>query len=300
MQQYRPSTDALGNPDVLRQRLAEDGYLYLPGLLPVERVLGVRHEVLRTLAEAGWLEEGSDPLDAKPGPARTDRDEDWWDGYVAVLALEAFNRLAHEPALVDLIRTVLGEPIVVHPQKIARITFPGTNYPTLPHQDFALIQGSGDTLTTWIPLGDCPAKLGGLQVLAGSHKEGLRSVTAAPGVGGLTVEGVEDDDPRWRTAERYAAGDVLLVHCLTVHAAPPNEGDRLRLSADFRFQSAQDPIAPGALLPTAFGGGHAAGWWQLTKGWSSTRWCEVAHPIRVVRYDKDPLRTPLSRFAESA
>ena len=41
--------------------------------------------------------------------------------------------------------------------------------PTPAHQDFPFIQGSARTFTTWIPLGECPRELGGLQVNAGTH-----------------------------------------------------------------------------------------------------------------------------------
>ena len=280
----------------LRRRLADDGYLFFPGLLPSERVLQVRAEVLDILGAQGWLAEGSDPADARGGAIRTDRDASWWEGFSAVLALESFNRLAHEPALTGIMRRVLGDDLVVHPQKIARITFPASAYPTPPHQDFIFIQGTADVLTSWIPLGDCPAELGGLRVLSGSHREGLHGVTRAEGVGNLTSEAVDPDDSRWRGTDGFRCGDVLVFHSLTVHYAPPNEGDRLRLSVDYRFQSASDPVAPGVLVPTAYETGNVKGWWALTKGWSTTEWCEVAHPIRIVRYSVDPLATPRSRL----
>ena len=49
------------------------------------------------------------------------------------------------------------------------------------------------------------------------------------------------DDAVWATAD-YACGDVLAVHCLTVHRACPNlTRDRVRISADFRYEPAGRP-----------------------------------------------------------
>ena len=86
--------------------------------------------------------------------------------------------------------------------------------------------GSGvqDMLTTWIPLTDVPAELGGLAVRPGGHRD--RPRRAAPA-----------GRHRARLGHhRLPAGDVIIFHCLTPHAALPNTGRRLRLSGDFRWQ----------------------------------------------------------------
>ena len=56
----------------------------------------------------------------------------------------------------------------------------------------------------------------------------------------VAAEPVGDDVPEdrpWAGAD-YEPGDVLLVHCLTLHRALPNRdpAGQLRLSADFRFR----------------------------------------------------------------
>ena len=62
----------------------------------------------------------------------------------------------------------------MHPMKISRLVFPqNTAFSTPPHQDFVPIQGTTDTYTCWIPLGDCPREHGGLTVRAGSHQSGV-------------------------------------------------------------------------------------------------------------------------------
>lgn len=60
----RRSDDCLLDAAALRARMAEDGYLFLPGALDRETVLAARQECLTRLAEAGALEAGTNPADA--------------------------------------------------------------------------------------------------------------------------------------------------------------------------------------------------------------------------------------------
>jgi len=269
-------------------RLATDGYLLLRGLLPAPAVLEVRAEVTRALAEVGWLAPGTDPVDAIPGPGFQPEQaaitDEYFTGYEAVQRLQAFHELAHDPALVTLAAALLGEDparVLVHPRKIFRASPPGDALRTPAHQDHRLIQGTVDVLTMWIPLGDCPVELGGLAVLTGSPAGGLRPIRPAPGVGGVVIDGDLDAlerDPNWRHVP-MAAGDVLLFHALTVHGARPNRSDRLRLSVDFRYQRASDPVAEGSLKPHWFP--RLPDHDELCRGWTSTAAVAVPDGVRV-------------------
>jgi hypothetical protein len=50
----------------------------------------------------------------------------------------------------------------------------------------------------------------------------------------------------WVTTD-YQAGDVIVFHCLTTHAALPNRERRMRFSAEYRWQLADQP-APRRLV----------------------------------------------------
>ena len=52
---FRDSTEHLNDGATLRARLAEDGYLFLRGLLPREVILDVRTRLLSKAMEGGWL-----------------------------------------------------------------------------------------------------------------------------------------------------------------------------------------------------------------------------------------------------
>jgi len=97
-----------------------------------------------------------------------------------------------------------------------------------------------------VPLGDCPEELGGLAVVPGSHLGGPRKAFRAEGAGGHAVP-VESDEA-W-VGGPMKAGDVLVFHSLTVHQGRDNQTDRIRLSADFRYQPADDQVARASLAP---------------------------------------------------
>lgn len=284
----------------LRRHLAEDGYLFVRGLLPDEVVGGVRAGVFDALGGAGWLAPEATVAAPVPTPAAVrEGAPGYLDAYAGIQRLQAFHELAHHERLTGLLAGVLDEPLLVHPRKIARTSLPRDDEYTPPHQDYRLIQGSVDTLTCWVPLGDCPVALGGLRVLEGSHAGGLREVVPGRGPGGLRVD-VDDADPGWRTTD-YRAGDVLVFTSLTVHGALRNDRDHLRFSADFRYQSLREPVASESLEPHY--APRIAGWDALTAGWTSRTAVEVPEGVvpAATRSPLDPeLRAAGSRLLAAA
>ncbi len=248
----------------LRRRLADDGYLYLRGLLRPADVRAAYDGVRAELSLGGWTDGDGHP--AGPQRALTIRDALNDPSFRAAVASRGLNRLPYLPALRAVVRLILGAAAFSYPAKVLR-----TVYPEPPskvtrgryiHQDFA-VSGVQDMLTTWLPLMDIPASLGGLAVLPGSHlgpPQRPRLLRA--------------DEPGWATTD-YRPGDVLLFHCLTSHAALPNHADRLRISADFRWQAADQP-APAELIlgPAASQPGRRPQVEMFTRLLSRERWWE--------------------------
>lgn len=284
----------------LAARLTSDGYVFLPGLLDRGLVLDVRGDVLDALDDQGWLGPRPDRNDAVPGPrSLSDQDDAWWPGYIAVQRLEAFHQLAHAAPILDIVSTLLGgAPVLVQPHKIARIRFPGPDQLTPPHQDFPFIQGTCDVLTAWIPLGDCPAEMGPLRVLKGSHRHGFREHAALAGGGGMGLE-IDGQDPRWRSTD-YRAGDVLVFSSLTIHDTAANHGDRIRLSADYRYQSALEPMNEGLVHPHAYP--SVPDWDEITQAWASTEWISIpsSTPLVKARFPDADLHPGASRFTATS
>ena len=83
MKKLKASNDALNEPEELRRRLAEDGYLYLRRIQDPEKLLALRREVMEVLMGVGWLAEGTDPMDgiARIDAQCTEGDPEYVDGY---------------------------------------------------------------------------------------------------------------------------------------------------------------------------------------------------------------------------
>ncbi len=261
------STPLLCQPAALRARGDAEGYLFFQGLLPPEPLLAVRRAILHIIGNHDLLRDDR-PLDDARGNVDAIAREELIGGcppavYRDVQRLEAFHRLAHRPELLSMYEALFGGDAVPHPRNIARVLLPAPNAePTPPHQDFIHIQGAVDTWTAWFPLGDCPRTLGGLSVLRKSHQRGVLPVAPAGGAGGLAAQLCRDEN-EW-LGHDYAVGDVLTFPSTTVHKGLPNRsGDRIRLSCDFRYQSARDPIEAKSLRPHR----DILDWPEIYAGW---------------------------------
>jgi ectoine hydroxylase-related dioxygenase (phytanoyl-CoA dioxygenase family) len=152
----------------------------------------------------------------------------------------------------------------------------------------------GDTefYTAWIPLHDCPTNIGPLRILEGSHRFGIQShekenlhvpeIPAGTELGEGWVGG------------QINAGDVLIFHSLTVHAASPNFSNRLRLSLDCRFQDSRRAFNPSNVV---FAGQSGKSWEKTYAGWSSD---ELKYYWKKMPLEFQPTRPEILRLAESA
>lgn len=228
--------------DAAGDAFARDGYLLVRGLIDVERVGELDRAVMTVLAEQELLEPGPDPV-AKFRATRAEYAR-------AFQRVEAFHALAYDPGLLSVVRAMVGADAFVHPKKLLRAIWPDVpELTTTAHQDLVYIGGAASTVTAWVPLRACAAHRGALRVLVGSHRDGLVKNVPDVSVSGARAD-VADDDPRWASAD-VEPGDVILFSAMTVHGATHNTSG-LRLSADFRYQSASDPIASRSLVPTGF------------------------------------------------
>jgi ectoine hydroxylase-related dioxygenase (phytanoyl-CoA dioxygenase family) len=253
-QPFVVSNDALADPSRLRKVMGEHGYLFLKNVAPHDAVLRLRRDILKLCREAGWLAPSGDDLEARwsgVGPF-TEGEQAYMDVYKQILHLDSFKAVPEDPAMVAIMSKVVNGPVLVHRRKIGRITFPNNAAQTTgAHQDFFYIRGTSETYTMWMPLGDCPIKLGGLAVLDRSHKEGFIDHATVPGKKyagfGLPDERLPKIENEWHASD-FALGDVLIFHSHTVHEALPNlTSDTLRLSIDNRYQLDGSAIEPSSM-----------------------------------------------------
>lgn len=161
MTEFRVSNDLLCSPDALKSRLLEEGYLFFKGLIEPDRIGELRSEILDLYRQHEWLLAGTNPLEG-----RVDKSKSCAEGEPLYLelcqrlyGLRSFHAVAHAPELIDTMDKLVDGEVLVHPSKIARMSFPQSERHTTPvHQDFVHFQGSFQTLTCWTPLSDCPVE----------------------------------------------------------------------------------------------------------------------------------------------
>jgi hypothetical protein len=238
--EFRDSRDIVDDHAALRARLAVDGYLFVRQLLDPVAVNALGLKALGHLQAAGWTEEGPDARLVPPqGPVRAVRMRDAFGdrGYQRILIDPDFNKIPFVGPLAELMRQLLGPAGFCYPLKFPRIVYPASMVPRQPgnviHKDYSAVQ---DMFTTWLPLGSVPQSLGGLAVLPGSQRST-----------GVRFRPLRHLERGWVTTD-YAPGDVLVFHCLTTHAALPNREQRMRISAEYRWQLADQPAPRRVIL----------------------------------------------------
>ena len=245
----------------LRARLADDGYLFLPGLNSRAATLAARDVVLDHFAAQGGVLVGADVAPRREGvlEARC--------GVGCVPFMEGANAVTGHPA-------VLGG---VLESATMRAFFDGlfggesrtfdfkwlrgvpTGRFTGAHCDIVYMgRGTHDVVTSWLPFGENPAEMGSLAILAGSHvlpgfAQLRRSYGAMDherdgldGTGWLTMDPAEPATMfggRWLTAD-FSPGDVLVFGMQTMHMSTTNVTGRVRVSCDVRWQPAAEPADP--------------------------------------------------------
>jgi hypothetical protein len=255
------------NASFLRSEIVSKGYVLIRGILPRETVSLVLGDVTQVLSAAGWLLPDSDPMErmADMSAACGDPDPAFKGTYQKVFNLESLHALPHQAALQRVMKMLVGDALLVHPKPIGRLIFPNCERLVVhAHQDYEFMGGDPECFTVWIPLHDCPVNVGPLRILEGSHLFGIqnheRENLHVPEI----PEGVASGD-EW-VGGQVNAGDVLIFHSLTVHAASPNLSSQLRISMDCRFQDAARELNPANLV---FGGESGKSWEKTYAGWQS-------------------------------
>ena len=256
------STHLLNQSSSLQERMAAEGYLFMPGLLDRDEVLAARRECAMRLAEKGLLDARHDIMDCVAAP----------DANVAFMpeltkGNEALMRVLYDGAMMRFFEALVGGQALHFDFTWFRAVSPGKGTP--PHMDVVYMgRGTKRLFTAWTPIGDIPLEQGGLMILERSHLHerlnkgyGSKDVdtfcenrrepgfTKMGGGGNIQDGGVLSKNAvklrerlggRWLTSD-YRAGDVLIFSVYSVHASLDNHSDCIRLSSDSRYQSAAEP-----------------------------------------------------------
>jgi len=255
----RRSDDALADELTLRQRLEEDGYLYIPGFFESDAIMEVRRELCAQLERTGKLDPDFPAIDAVPCPPdKTPAYPAGAQNFPIDRRHPTLERFLFGPRIMDFYGRFLGGAPRHYDHTWIRAVSPGMGTP--PHCDLVYMgRGTHNVCTAWIPYGDTPLDLGGLMMLEGSHKQSERLANyLAKDVDTYCANRSENTkkagwlakDPamlreklggRWLTTE-FKAGDLLTFGMKMVHASLDNQSDRIRLSTDTRYQLANEEI----------------------------------------------------------
>ena len=278
--ELQSANELLPDPVALRQRMADDGYLYLREYLDKQQVLATRAEVTRRLAEHGLLDKRYPVLDAVTQPAAKQQ--------IPFAAMSKDNAPLHQllytGRMLELFEKLFGGA-VRHFDFTWFRQVPGGGKGTYPHCDIVYMgRGTADLYTAWTPIGAITRELGGLLILEGSaqQRDRLRkylardvdtyctnySDAAEIAAGTKTWQdwdGRLSNNPvslreklggRWLTAD-FQLGDVVTFGMATVHASLDNQTNRYRLSSDSRYQLASEPVDERWIGPNPIAHGPA-------------------------------------------
>lgn len=260
--ELRPSADYLDQPEVLRERLDEDGYLFIPGFFDRDLIHDTRASIAQRLQAEGALDPAHPIIDLIAAPDK----EMTYRGDLA-LNNPAVDRVVFGPELDGFYANLFGEPVRHFDHVWFRAISHGQGTP--PHCDLVYMsRGTHQLLTCWIPYGDVPLEVGGLMVLEGSHLKSDRlkqyldtdvdvycendpkQVAKVKGTSAWAHPGWLTHNPavlqkrlggRWLTTH-WQPGDFLTFKMNMVHASLDNQTHQMRISSDTRYQRASQPV----------------------------------------------------------
>lgn len=222
--ELRDSSDIRKDTAALRERMKEDGYLFIRGFHSRDRIMAAREEIL-SMNTAG----------KKPRDVYDD--------------CPAFLNVVNHPDVMGFFSELLGGAAMTYDYKWLRQIAKGDS--TGAHYDIVYMgRGTPNVLTLWTPFGDNPIELGTLAILQGSHKWDRfketygKSDSDRDGIGWFTndpIELIEKFGGQWATAD-FRAGDAIMFGMYTMHASTVNMTDQIRISCDTRYQLASDPV----------------------------------------------------------
>ena len=96
------------------------------------------------------------------------------------------------------------------------------------------MQGSLDSAVIWVPLIDLPPELGPLEIVPGSHLDGLVTSEVVDNFGKVDESYLQD-----KTFESLpvSAGDVVVFSSFLVHRSGTNSSPDIRWSCHFRYNN---------------------------------------------------------------
>ena len=248
--ELRESNDILDAPDALKERIAADGYLLIRGLHDKKTVLTARRQILEKLAAKGMVAPDTPLMDGifnpdYPEPPSTGSMEN-----KALTQLSVFKSVVEGAPVMNFFKRFLGGEARTFDFKWLRTAGPGSGSPI--HYDIVFMgRGTQDLYSCWTPFGDVSLDMGPIVFCLGSNRfEKVRATYGQADVDRDMIEGHFSDDPLeivekfggyWATTT-FSAGDIIIFSMFLMHASLVNTSDKIRITADTRYQLTSEPI----------------------------------------------------------
>lgn len=246
----RESNDILDNPAALRERMKEDGYLLIRSLHDKESVHTARLQILEKLNDKGMLAPDKPLMD---GVYNVDYPEPTTTGSMGnkhLTQLDAFKTVVEGTLILDFFKLFLGGEVRTFDFKWLRTAGPGSSSPI--HYDIVFMgRGTQNLFSCWTPFGDVSLDMGPIVFCLGSHKfEKVRQTYGQADVDRDLIEGHFSENPfdivekfggEWATTT-FKMGDVVIFNMFLMHASLVNTSNKIRITADTRYQLASEPV----------------------------------------------------------
>ena len=203
----------------LQQSYLRDGYLLMPNLidrLDIGHAIEAINEILQTddLASVAELEPGADRVARRI----------WSPTKVH----SQFVKLAEDSRILDVVESLIGPDILFHYSKL-HLKAAQHGSPVEWHQDFSYYPHTNTgLLTALVYLDDADEDNGCLQVMRGSHLNGLDDHYVDGSFRGKIPAPASQEQAQEIVSLGASAGSVIFLHCLTKHASASNRSGRPR------------------------------------------------------------------------
>ena len=232
--------------DALRDRLAEDGYLFIRGFHSRDKADAAALWTLEAIRDRGGLEPGSAPRD---GIANETNQSFAFFREVAISHAPPILDITNGPHTFAFYEGLFGTPVLTFDKKWLRaMARGGSNFF---HYDSAYVgRGTHHRRTMWTALTDIPLDNGPLVICLGSHKaQRLIETYGQIDMDRDRADAVFSKSPDEMVRKfgftlattHFQPGDVILFGMHLMHSSIPNRTNRYRVSIDTRYQPASEP-----------------------------------------------------------
>lgn len=242
----------------IRQQYEEDGFYIAKKLLPIEDI----KDVLESLKNAF-----DDQLNVLGFNAQSDlyssmkllhehNIERYKKTMGALWRKLSVSNLLHHQAIQNAVKQYFGWKDIMMPggqvvlMMAESLKIPGGYFGFDAHQDFPSVQGSLDGLVVWVPLVDVDKNCYPMEVLPGSHTQGILP-SFEQGETGWVVKPEAYCEQKFIPVE-CEVGDVVFMSNFTVHRSSTHGDHRLRVACSTRYDNANESSFIERCYPTAY------------------------------------------------